>query len=105
MIKLLDLRKKRKQTQQEVADYLGVTRQCYNRYENEARECDYQALITLADYFNVSVDYLLGREGNDESTPILSAEEKELISLITSLTDEETDELTNFVNYIISKRK
>lgn len=32
-----------------------------SRYENMEREADYETLIKFADYFNVSVDYLLGR--------------------------------------------
>lgn len=42
---------------------------------------------------------------NEKSPPILSEEEKELIALISELTDEETQELTSFVDYLISKRK
>jgi predicted transcriptional regulator len=42
---------------------------------------------------------------NKKSPPILSEEEKELITLISELTDEETQELTSFVDYLISKRK
>lgn len=42
---------------------------------------------------------------NEKSPSILSEEEKELITLISELTDEETQELTSFVDYLISKRK
>lgn len=35
-----------------------------SRYENGQREADYKTLIAFADYFNVSVDYLLGRTEN-----------------------------------------
>jgi transcriptional regulator with XRE-family HTH domain len=42
---------------------------------------------------------------NEKSPPKLSEEEKELIALISELTDEETQELTSFVDYLISKRK
>ena len=37
-----------------------------SRYESGAREAGYAELIALADYFNVSVDYLLGRTDNPE---------------------------------------
>ncbi len=37
-----------------------------SRYENEVREADYKTLILFADYFHVSVDYLLGRTDNPE---------------------------------------
>ena len=35
-----------------------------SRYETEEREADYNTLIAIADYFNVSIDYLLGRTDN-----------------------------------------
>lgn len=45
----------------------GIFRSYHNgilRYENSEREADYEALIKFADYFNVSLDYLLGRTKN-----------------------------------------
>jgi transcriptional regulator with XRE-family HTH domain len=43
--------------------------------------------------------------GLNNETPLLSAEEKELIELIKQMTDEETKELSNYIDYIVSKRK
>lgn len=43
--------------------------------------------------------------GLNNETPPLSAEEKELIELIKQMTDEETKELSNYIDYIVSKRK
>jgi len=40
---------------------LGITRPAYTAYEMGKRQPDYETLIKLADYFNVTVDYLLGR--------------------------------------------
>lgn len=37
-----------------------------SRYENELRQADYETLILFADYFGVSVDYLLGRTDNPQ---------------------------------------
>ena len=45
---------------------LNISQNTVSRYENGIREADYDMLITLADYFNVSVDYLLGRTDNPE---------------------------------------
>lgn len=55
------LREERKLSQKDIADHLGVTRQAVNSYECGRREPDYEVLIKLADFFEVSVDYLLGR--------------------------------------------
>lgn len=43
---------------------LGMNQNSIRRYESGEREADYQTLIQLADYFNVSIDYLLERTDN-----------------------------------------
>ncbi len=43
---------------------LGMNQNSISRYESGEREADYQTLIQLADYFNVSIDYLLERTDN-----------------------------------------
>ena len=40
---------------------LYINQNTVSRYENLEREADYETLIKLADYFDVSLDYLLGR--------------------------------------------
>ena len=40
---------------------LNMNQNTISRYENMEREADYESLIKFADYFNVSLDYLLGR--------------------------------------------
>lgn len=51
-------------TQQRLAIELNMTQNSISRYENEVREADYQTLIKFADFFNVSIDYLLERTDN-----------------------------------------
>ncbi|MBQ7822275.1 MAG: helix-turn-helix transcriptional regulator [Clostridia bacterium] len=55
------LRKKRKISQLKLALELNMNQNTISRYETGAREADYATLIRLADYFNVSIDYLLER--------------------------------------------
>lgn len=43
---------------------LSMNQNSISRYENEEREADYATLIAIADYFRVSIDYLLGRTDN-----------------------------------------
>ncbi len=45
---------------------LNMSQNTISRYETGEREADYKTLILFADYFNVSVDYLLGRTNNPE---------------------------------------
>lgn len=69
MNNLKDLRNKSKKSQQEVADYLGVSRQAYSHYENGKREPDLETLLKLGEYFECSVDEIL-RPSNEKKAPI-----------------------------------
>ena len=59
--RLRELRKKRKISQIKLAIDLNMNQNTISRYENMEREADYETLIKFADYFGVSLDYLLGR--------------------------------------------
>ena len=74
-IRLKELRKQQNITQKDISDYLQTSQQTYSRYEKGQREPDIATIIKLADFFNVSVDYLLGRENN---TALLSLSEPSL---------------------------
>lgn len=60
-LRIRDLREDRDRTQAEIAALLHVSQTTYSRYETGALEIPYPALLTLADYYQTSVDYLLGR--------------------------------------------
>ena len=66
MIRLKELRNKRKISQLKLAMDLNMNQNSISRYENGEREADYDTLIAFADYFGVSIDYLLGRTDNPE---------------------------------------
>ena len=59
--RLKSLRKERKISQLKLAIDLNMNQNTISRYENMERQADYETLIAFADYFDVSVDYLLGR--------------------------------------------
>lgn len=61
-MRLKELRDKSGMTQKEVAKKIGCTVQTYARYERGDREPDIDTLKRLADYFYVSVDYLIGHD-------------------------------------------
>lgn len=61
MFRLKELREKNNISQLKLAIDLNLTQNSISRYENEQREADYKTLVAFADYFNVSIDYLLGR--------------------------------------------
>ena len=66
--RLKALREQRGLYLQDVADFLGVTRQAYMKYENGETK-NPRKLEQLANFFNVTTDYLLGNDSNHIDTP------------------------------------
>ena len=64
MKNLKALRENKGLSQLQLALKLGMSQNTISRYENCQREADYQTLILLADFFDVSIDYLIGRTDN-----------------------------------------
>ncbi|HIY96596.1 MAG TPA: helix-turn-helix domain-containing protein [Candidatus Borkfalkia excrementigallinarum] len=63
-MRLKELRKSRGISQLKLAIDLNMNQNSISRYENGEREADYATLVRFADYFDVSVDYLLERTDN-----------------------------------------
>ena len=63
-IRLKEIRVKRGISQLKLAMDLNVNQNSISRYESGLREPDYNTLIKIADYFKVSIDYLLYRTEN-----------------------------------------
>lgn len=59
--RLEDLRVDHDLTQQDVAELLGCKREVYRRYEKGIRTIPVDFLMRLADYYGVSIDYIVGR--------------------------------------------
>jgi len=66
--RLKELRKLLNRTQSEVAKVLNISRAAYSTYEIGKREPDHNTLKKMANYFNVSIDYLLENETSPEQT-------------------------------------
>lgn len=60
------LRKEKGLTQEELGNIIGVKKYSIHSYENEKNCPEMKGLIGLADYFGVSIDYLVGRTDNPE---------------------------------------
>lgn len=63
-MRLKELRKEKGISQLKLAMELSTNQNSISRYETGERECDYAMLIKIADYFHVSIDYLLERTDN-----------------------------------------
>ena len=60
--RLQEQRLKKGKTQQEMADFLGLKLRVYQYYESGGRKPTLENLIVVADFFDVSLDYLVGRK-------------------------------------------
>ena len=78
MLRIRELRKKKNKLQKEVAQDLGIPPNTFNQYENGKREPDLATLSRIANYLDVSVDYLMGVS----SSPNPGASLDELIEAI-----------------------
>lgn len=58
--RLRDLREDNDRTQTDVAKLLGMKQPQYSRYESGQRDVPTEVLISLSEYYNTSVDYILG---------------------------------------------
>lgn len=108
MIKnLRELRQSKGVSQQKIADAIHVSQQSVNKYENHNIEPDINTLIKIADYFNVSVDYLIGRTEIQQQADALtlsdlSCTEEQMIKKFRLLSDKQKEFVVNMVeSYIL----
>ena len=106
--RLKELRKMNGITQKELAEHLGFTHVAVVKWENGQREPDFSTIVKIAQFFNVSTDYLLGK--TDEPSIILANEkisvpaqyEDVLVALnggSDDLTQEDIDRIVNFIKF------
>ena len=106
MIKNLKLLRNEKGiSQQRLANVLGLSQQSINKYENHSSEPDINTLIAIADYFDTSVDYLLGYNNERELKNIrLKPEEETLIRKYRKLSAEERVCIDTLTDTYISRK-
>ena len=68
--RLVQLRKEKNLTQQQLSDLVGFSRNTYAQYETSRREPDFDTVQILANFFEVSIDYLVGNDFNTPKEPI-----------------------------------
>ena len=89
--RIAELRRKRNLTQEELANHLKISRAALSHYEQNRREPDFGTLNSIANYFKVTIDYILGR--TDDPTAQL---DKETLNFVKNLELSEKDLFTKF---------
>ena len=114
--RLKHLRSDKKITGKELADALGISREAVSKWEIGRNYPNQEILNSLATYFDVSTDYLLGRTDDPHPFPpedTRTIEERwndpkneflyAMYGEVQDMTDEQKEELLNFVDYLKSK--
>ena len=103
MLRLKEERIKHKMTQEQVAQFLGLSRGAYANIENEKRQCDIEVYIRLADLYNISIDYLLGRSN---IRTYLGDKKKQLIATkLDTMSDEQYALVLAYITGIVDGSK
>lgn len=101
--RLHTLRKERKLRQEDMANQLGIARTTYAMYEQGNREPDYNTLIKLATFFEVSIDYLLGITEMRQVKDIQDPELYQWFEDVKNATPQKREELKKFWEFIIQR--
>lgn len=97
-------------TQEKLAEVTGKTRQTVSQYVNGISEPGYDTLVKIADYFNVSTDYLLGRtkdrrKGQSIYDSLCLSEESISLLLLTSAAQTSQDKMNELIDYLFLSGK
>lgn len=101
------LRAKKGISQQTLGDEIGVSQQSINKYENHNIEPDITTLIAIAEYFNTTIDFIVGRTNipfpfEQIKSVKVSREEANLIKLYRGLPDQQKEAiLTMLQSYYV----
>lgn len=106
--KLRKLREDNSITQKQLADYLNVGRSTIAGYETKSKQPDFEKLIKLSLFFNVSIDYLLGntdietpyKESKNNESQEIDPETKKLLKEIETLSEESKKDLKKHIDLL-----
>ena len=106
MERLIGLRQKNGLTQREVAQFLGVDRTTYVKYERGDSETNFDTILKLADFFDTTTDYILGKTNNPKSLDEqLEGIEFALFGEVRDMTDEEKQDVLEYIKFKKSQKK
>lgn len=96
---LRKLRDRHDMTQEALGKLLNVTQSTIAYYESGKKQPTLETLIIIADYFEVSTDFLLNRTNVISTTSEISKSDSELLNKINKLSDENRKEIESYINY------
>lgn len=101
--RIAELREQKGLSQSEISELLGIPQSTYAGYELGNRKVPLSIIKKLSKIYGVSADYLLGNQNEKQSTTSQST--TIAAHFEGELTPEEQEEINNFIQYVLSKRK
>ncbi len=108
MYRIKQLREEKNLSQRALASLIGASNKAVNFWEAGKVEPSAKYICALADVFECTTDYLLGREddlGNVNVMRELSEDERLWLSRLSKLTKKQADEALNYIDYMITKEE
>ncbi|MEE1223686.1 MAG: helix-turn-helix transcriptional regulator [Clostridia bacterium] len=102
---LKELRAQKKITQSDMANLLNIKRQTYSAYERGVSFPDIVSLTKIADFFDVTTDYLLGYKKDTSSKMVHSDKTQSLLESYSDLSEEELKKVIEYIEFLKTKRK
>jgi len=99
--RISEIRQQKGLTQADIARYLKVTQQTYSSYETGKRQMNYETLCMLADFYEVSTDYLLGRQ--DAMPSFLNDDERSVLAQYRIIGEHAKDAIRNNLDFEYSR--
>ncbi len=103
--RLRELRLRRNLSQEEVARHIGITRSAYSHYEINNRQPVYSTLIKLADFFDVSIDYIIfGNAPTKKNQEPVTPDMLEMLHLFQNMDSEQRKKSIRLLNELMQNK-
>lgn len=117
MNRLKELRLEKHMSQAKLAEVFNISQQAVSHYEKGLRDMDHTLMTSISDFFNVSIDYLLGLSQIRNYEEITTEDkinkliEESGINTIAAhfegeeFTEDDLEDIENFINFVLAKKK
>ena len=99
--RLKQLRKQYNMTQAELAKALNIGTSTIAMYENNIRKPSYKMLLKMADFFDVSIDYMAGEKEDFQTIDGVT----NIVNILSKLDTDEQQQIIDFIQFIANKKR
>lgn len=106
--RLKEIRREKNITQTELAKATGYSQAIVSQWERDVYSPQVEAIVAIADYFDVSADYLLGREDEFENSSALrelTQQERDWLKIFNKMNAMQAREAADYIAYLLARGK